>query len=452
MSAPTTAAARRARTELLALAAGLVAMLACAATVPRAAWAQAPRPPAMTAQPHALLDGVNIPSIGAYSSTHAIDQTIAEAHALHATVVRTDVAWSILEPRAPGQIEPRELAETDRLVADAAAAGIRVVMTVDSTPCWASSAPSAVLRKCSPTADGEANAWPPTDPAQYGAFTAFLAQRYGSRLAAIEVWNEPDQSNERYLAGPEKASHYAAILRAAYPAIKRADPTVPVLGGSLVGSNGLFLRALYAAGIKGYYDALAVHYYNLTLASLRSIRETQLANGDTKPLWLDEFGWSNCWPRQRLQQEQACVTSRVQAANFLNTLRELARTPYLAAAIVYKLQDTSSEDFGLLSLAGARKPAFAAVARVFASPFGSISAVSLSLRRHGKQVVASGSGPVGDFMELEAFKGATLRYRALFTLNRFNRYSVKLPALLGTSGLRVRVYEYASGPGAQRSI
>ena len=52
------------------------------------------------------------------------------------------------------------------------------------------------------------------------------------RLAAIEGWNEPDQTNEEYLAGPEKPQRYAAILRAAYPAIKRANPNVPVLAGS----------------------------------------------------------------------------------------------------------------------------------------------------------------------------------------------------------------------------
>ena len=93
----------------------------------------------------------------------------------------------------------------------------------------------------------------------------------------------------------------------------------------------MFLRALYAAGIKGYYDGLAVHFYTLTLASLRSIHEVQLANGDTKPLWLDEFGWSSCWPRYRIQQEQACVTPQIQARNITNMFRALARTPYVAA-------------------------------------------------------------------------------------------------------------------------
>ena len=48
-------------------------------------------------------------------------------------------------------------------------------------------------------------------------------------------------------------------------------------------------------------------------------------------------------------------------------------------------------------------------------------------------------------MELEAFQGSALRYRALFTLDRFNRYSLTLPAALGTHGLRVRVFQYWAG-------
>jgi len=57
-------------------------------------------------------------------------------------------------------------------------------------------------------------------------------------------------------------------------------------------------------------------------------------------------------------------------------------------------------------------------------------------------------------MKLEAFQGSVLRYRALFTLNRFNQYSIALPSVLGTSGLLVRVYQEWIGPGksAQRSI
>lgn len=401
----------------------------------------------------ALLAGVNIPGVRTGSLPTEADAEIARASSLNSRVVRVAVPWSALEPTDPIHMNVGALAFTDRLVSDAAEAGIRVIMTADSTPCWASTAPGPVLAGCGSSAENDANAWPPRNPADYAAYVTFLAGRYGTRLAGIEVWNEPDQSNEFYLAGPNKARNDAALLRAAYPAIKAANPGVAVLGGSLVGSNGAFLRALYAAGIKGFYDGLAVHYYTLTLASLRSIHAVQVANGDRTPLWLDEFGWSSCWP-QHIQQEQGCVTAQVQAANLTNTLRALARTAYVTAAVVYKLQDSSNENFGMLAANGARKPAFTGFANALTSPLGNVSRVTLSLRGNGRRILASGSGPVGDFMQLEAFRGKQLRYRSLFTLDRFNRYSIALPSALGIHGLRVRVVQYASGVGrgAQKNI
>ncbi len=361
-----------------------------------------------------------------------------------AKVIRSDVPWSAFEPLGPGQIDPPRR-PSPTVSSRRRAGGIRVIMTADSTPCWASSAPAALLAGCNPSQPSAASSWPPREPADYAAFVAYLAARYGTQLAAIEVWNEPDQANEAYFAGPDKPERYAAVLRAAYPAIKAANPNVPVLAGSLVGPNGGFLRALYAAGIEGFYDGLAVHYYTLTLAAVRSIHEVQLANGDHTPLWLDEFGWSSCWPRQ-IEQEQGCVTAATQAANITNTLRSLARSPYVAAAVTYKLRDSSSEEFGLLSASGARKPSFAG----FAAALPTRSARSARhaearqegtpRRRHrlgaGRRLHAHGS-----------FRGGVLRYHAFFTLDRFNRYSIALPAVLGTRGLQVRVYQYWAGPG-----
>jgi polysaccharide biosynthesis protein PslG len=432
-------------------------MAAASATAALALWLLAPLPahgtPASRAAGAAPLAGVNV--VGLYSgSTLAVaDREIEAARKLNAAVVRAETRWSALEPLRAGQIDPHALAYLDRLVGDAAQAGIRPILTVDSTPCWVSSAPASLLGRCQTTMTTAANSWPPTNPSAYAAIVAYLAQRYGPRLAAIEIWNEPDQSNQLYFAGPKKVQRYAALLRAAYPAVKQTDPTLPVLGGSLVGSNGQFLRALYAAGIKGYYDGLAVHFYNLVLASVRAIHEVQLANGDSKPLWLDEFGWSSCFPAHRIEQEQACVTPRVQAQNISDAVRALAQAPYVGAQLVYDLQSSRGEDFGLLTTSGARKPAFGSLARALAVPFGGVSRVSVSLRRRGVHVVASGSAPVGDYMQLEAFVGGVLRYRALFTLDRFNHYSIVLPAVLGTR-LSVRVFQYWAGLGkaAQRGI
>jgi hypothetical protein len=395
-------------------------------------------------RPGPPLGGVNMTGLTFGASTSRVNQEIAWAHSLDAHAIRIEIPWSSLEP-TQGRIEPGALAFTDYLINRASAAGIKVVALVMWTPCWASSAPATVLSGCRSGQSSKAEAWPPNEPATYGSFAGFLAGRYGSKLAAIEVWNEPDQANEDYLAGPNKARHYAAILRAAYPAIKQADPAMPVLAGSLVGSNGAFLRELYAAGIKGYYNGLSVHFYNLVLASLRYTHEVQLANGDTTPLWLNEFGWSSCWPRRRLQQEQACVTPQTQATNLSNVYRSVAHTPWVASEIMYELQGSRSEDFGVLSETGARKPSFAALRSVFVSPFGKPTSVTANLSVRGGRVTVSGSGPVGDYLQLEVFNRRRAVYRSLFTLNRFNGYSIKLPKALGARALSVNVFQYWMG-------
>ena len=315
----------------------MIALLA-----PAGSAASAPRASAALAAPPG---GVNIASLSYDSTPAQADHALAWARKLHARVVRLAVPWSVFEPLGPNRLDANALRFTDRLEADAVASGIRVIMTVDSPPCWASSAPAPLLSRCLTWQSSAANAWPPRDPGDYAGFVGRLAQRYGMGLAAIEIWNEPDQANQLYFAGPDKPERYAAILRAAYAAIKQANPQVSVLAGSLVGSNGVFLRALYGAGIKGYYDGLAVHFYNLPLASVRALREVQVANGDQKPLWLDEFGWSSCYPKHRVQEEQACVTTQVQARNLTDIFKALARTPYVGGVVAYDLQNPPCGSF-----------------------------------------------------------------------------------------------------------
>ncbi len=110
-----------------------------------------------------------------------------------------------------------------------------------------------------------------------------LAERYGNEIRALEVWNEPDQSNELYFAGPNKPERYAALLKAAYVAVKQADPNIAVLAGSLVGVQGGFLKALYQNGIQGYYDGLSVHFYTLTLAAHSHLPRAAAAATATPP-------------------------------------------------------------------------------------------------------------------------------------------------------------------------
>src|SRR5205807_6592750 len=102
-----------------------------------------------------LVGGVNI--IGGGGLAEA-DRAVAMARKAKARIARTDVNWSELEPRAAGHLDPSALALADRLVSDARHDHIRLVMTVGSSPCWATTAPASLLRKCRPGLVTKANA------------------------------------------------------------------------------------------------------------------------------------------------------------------------------------------------------------------------------------------------------------------------------------------------------
>ena len=104
---------------------------------------------------------------------------------------------------------------------------------------------------------------------------------------------------------------YAALLKAAYPAIKAADPDATVLVGGLVGNNFEFVERSTTNGAKGSFDGVGVHtdtaclttdpreYYRepsgrigrYSFTGYREVRATMLAHGDDKPVWMTELGW-----------------------------------------------------------------------------------------------------------------------------------------------------------------
>jgi hypothetical protein len=142
------------------------------------------------------------------------------------------------------------------------------------------------------------------------------------------------------------------------------------------------------------------------------------------------------------------VTESVQAANLRDVMRALARSSYIAAEVSYKLRDSANEQFGVISERGRYKPAFGAISSAFSSPFSAVSRVRLKLHLHSGATIATGSGPAGDVMELEASSAGGLRYQATFVLDRFDRYSLSLPRVLGRRHVHVRVWPLWAGRAA----
>jgi hypothetical protein len=323
---------------------------------------------------------------------------LQQAHALGATDVEIFAQWSTIEGAGPGVYERIVLTRLDEAVEEASALGIKVVLRVRGTPCWASTEPPAARAQRPDLCP----AYPPTNPALYGNFVGFLANRYAGRLAAIEVWAEEDHADGQHFAGPDAPAHYAALLKAAYTAVQHSSAAgTPVLIGAIVGADGAFLKALYREGVKGYYNGVAVDFYDLVLASLRSIHQVQLAAGDHTPLWLEEFGWTTCsTPRSIAEQYFACVSPQQQAQNIDDIFRGLGMVSWVQGAIVFTLRDNPSLHFGISAESGTPKPAFTTLTADWHGAIGAPRGLTLKLAGHGRGGELEGTAPVGDVVEL----------------------------------------------------
>jgi hypothetical protein len=308
-----------------------------------------------------------------------MDHDVALLAQLGVDAVRIDVGWSSLQSTGPGEYDAWYVAKLDRFVGLAHARGIAVIATLTDTPCWASTAPASLKHGCAGSWwDRGVTKYAPSQPQAYARVARYLTARYGTRLAALEIYNEPNLSYE--FKGPDKAARYAALVRATYPQAKAGNRHVPVLAGAMSYSDTRFLGALYANGIKGFYDGISLHPYSdgrppldtdapakYEFASgVRSIRDAQALVGDTKPLWLTEFGYTAC-------DASPCVTPAAQADLLRQTLLALPALPYVRGASVYELRDMVDqpsaweENFGLVRNDFTKRPAFAAVRQALAT-------------------------------------------------------------------------------------
>jgi hypothetical protein len=409
-------------------------------------------PAAADARP---LLGVQADGVSAVTSPAGVDQQLAAAQAAHAKGLRLEIDWSDLEPRRPGVYDPAVLAGLDRMVDGAAKRGIKVLLFINRTPCWASSAPGKGDCAAADANRYDVTRYPPSDPQSAVPVSTFLVSRWGAKLGAFEVWNEPDQRNEKYWAGPDKVARYVALMKALYAPLKAAAPSLPVIAGSFVGTNGAWLKAMYAAGAKGFYDGLAVHFYDLPLQGLKNTHEIQLANGDTAPLWLTEFGFTSCLTKKgpTFRADHPCVTKTAQGRGVVDVYRAAASKSWIKAAIMYALHDSTTDyQFGLLDRAGHRKPAFSAVRGALGGRLGSLTRPTLQLRAAKGRLAASGTGSVADVYRLRAYQGKTLRFDAYLRTTGTGSYRLLLPKVLGTSGLRVTISSaWAPRVGRSRS-
>lgn len=255
--------------------------------------------PAAQPAPSSEVFGVNVNLLfndASYSQAQ-IDSQLAAVRATGATVARSDAFWESAEPTAPVDgVHHYDWAFDDRVAGSLASQGLRWMPILDYTAPWDQSVA------------GQDHS-PPSSPADYAAYAAAFAARYGpdgafwrahpalSALAVqtFEIWNEPD--NAEFWTPTPNAAQYAALYERARDAILAVDPSARVLVGGLAHPT-TFLPAMLAAqpGLRGHIDGIAIHPYGdplVLLSKLRAARATINSLGlGPVPLYVTEFGWT----------------------------------------------------------------------------------------------------------------------------------------------------------------
>ena len=325
---------------------------------------------AVAAPAHAASPGLNI---SAYADAPQAVQQGAEQ-------VRFFVPWRNFEPNSPRDFSARGPVAPSPLVDDlktyvnrVRAAGKTPIMVLLDAPDWASSVADARPHK------------PPANATDFSAFAGELAtwlhQKDGP-APVYEVWNEPDAAD--FWGGAPDVDLYTALLRNSYTAIKAGDPRALVLTGPTTGNNYAWIESLYARGAKGSFDGVAVHtdtacsivgpdvFYRdpatgrlgrYTFLAYREVRASMLANGDDKPIWMSEIGWSTtsavCASGDSAGKKAGGVSEADQAEFLSKGFACLANDPYVVSAQWFTLRDAPSHHYGLLRQDGSAKPAAA---------------------------------------------------------------------------------------------
>ena len=277
-----------------------------------------------------------------------LDRQLASIDSLGVDWVRSNIAWSDIEPAAPvAGAHTYNWTKLDAYVTALARHGLAMMPIPQSAPVWARSTAAAAALCGSDSAVSVPRA------ADYGAMLRALVKRYGpggtfwaSRteltprpLTAVELWNEPNWRGS-WCPRPDPESYAALALAGANGAHEGSPAVMATLGGladakedayfsdgSLKGIEaGSFLQRMTNAqpALRSAIDSVAVHSYDPdpdgTIAFLGWLRMKMTAAGlGHASMTMTEFGWHTSTAEQAVSEEE-------RAANLRKLVGQLART------------------------------------------------------------------------------------------------------------------------------
>ena len=280
-----------------------------------------------------------------------------------ASIDRVEVRWDAIEP-SPGDFQFDEL---DRLIAESEKWHLRVLAVVDGAPAWAVSDADRV--GTGPPAALSAPAFLPTGAADtdnpWAFFLATVSRRYGARIGAWEIWNEPN-FRDFWHGSP---ADYAQLLAVARSVLGQTVPGSPVLVGGMVEDDGAFLgavvRDLCPTGTcrSPPFDAVAWHVYGNPDDVLTVVERTRavLAAYRLQPrIWITEANVAvndPAGPGDAIDGPDA--VSLDQQAAFVARFYTLARAAGIQTAMIYRAADVDENRhyWGLLRADFTGRPA-----------------------------------------------------------------------------------------------
>lgn len=236
-----------------------------------------------------------------------------------ATVSRTPLYWDGVQPTKGTW----NWSTYDRIIGAYSGRGMRVIVNVSGAPDWA-------RQNC-----GTSCVLAPASLPDFSAFVKAIADRYGTRLAGIEIYNEPN--SYAYWGAAADPEFYKQVLCAGYSGARSATVQLPVAGGSLApnmkNANGdirmdQYLSRMLAAGAAPCMDAISFHpypfssdltspgsYFQQDFAQIRALRDYYRPS---LRLWVSETG---------LSLETAGVTQATQATTIPAIYDTIAAMP-----------------------------------------------------------------------------------------------------------------------------
>ena len=314
---------------------------------------------------------------------------LAQLQTLGVQIVRFTLNWNqIAATRPSAPADPNDTAydwsKADPVVNGLRTHGIGVVLQLLGTPSWANG--------------GHPPNYAPTSTTAFRDFAHAAALRY-SWVKRWLIWNEPNQG--RWLKPTSPSIYVTRLLNPGYSAIHAAISGAQVGGGVTAprGATAGVSPVSWIAGMHAAHARLDAYAHNpypldphsetpyaggcsycatLTMATVTRLETLVAHDFGRARIWLTEYGYQT-YPPDRLLG----VTPTLQARYVGEGDFQAYRTPRVDMLIQYLYRDEPNVarfQSGLITLAGSRKPSFAA----FEIPLAEISRTGATVSLWGQ--------------------------------------------------------------------